>query len=573
MDPSSNNCHLYDLSPHDIQPSFNLSLMPSNQLLNIATDMFIDDSVETSNQSDCLAQNDDYEPVQFCDLCNIVYYFNNFEKKHSHLDKNFHSCFSEDEEDFFDKDELTVKPIANKRQVPPTLIANSLISALNDEQLSSGPSSLSSYITSDTEDLLKGQIESKRPMVEKNLFSNVKRIKSESIFACNCSPPGGTWIKSRKYFGFQFKNFCSLKCLKLNSNIPSRCSFCHHDVNWKLCSYSISRYDDNLKYEQLLIFCDEICYRNHMDMNDHCYYCLKSITKNQSCLRIKHSQIYFCSMDCLDQYSVFEVKAGQKTTMCLNCHKNLIGQSLSVALEDVNENIFCSFMCRLSHLAKVDHQGCFMCDQIATDARYSLYCFHIKCNLCSKSCREKFRIRHRMCEKCINCGMSKLHSDMIELKSINTVHNYYCSVNCLLEDSVLEACEEETNEDVACSTGSLLMLKSEFDTDTLGLFAENDKLNKKSQAVNTCGGRVSQSAQCGGVVNTNDCGSQTDLPHIYPIFLPIPVIFPFEYSLKMPLIFCTINYDVLEKMFPFVVNRQQQPPAISQTPEIEELVE
>lgn len=535
---TNRNLLLNDMSAQDIQRPFNLITMQPNQILNISTDIFIDDTVE-DYESDSLMQND-FGTIQFCDICNIVYYFNNFDKHQPHCNHETNVGFSDMDFDKLEEDASS------------GIVSDN--SYLTDDHLSSGPSSLSSFITTDTEDLHRNQPDGKKRLIEGNKYTGSKKIKCETILSC-CTT--GKWYERKKFFGFQFKNFCTINCLKQHSNIPSHCSFCHHDVNWKLSSYSFTRYDENLKYDQMLIFCDNICYQNHLDKYNLCYFCLKFIAKDNECLRVKNTQIYFCTLNCLNQYSVLEVKAEDQKTSCHNCQKDLIGKSLPITLEDKDENIFCSFMCRLSYFAKIKFQNCFMCDKEKADCRFNLFCFNLKCYFCSKACRNQFCIRHRVCEKCNNCGINKIHSDMIELKSINTVHNYYCCVNCLIEDNPHEITEftDTLNDDLYFQTSVLLMnsINTNLKGSSLDLFKNNDKFTKKCIGVNTCGERIDCAIQVGGIVNNVDCSTQTDLPHIYPLCIPLPVIFPFQYSLRLPLIFCTINFEVLNKMFPFVI--------------------
>ncbi|UXI16431.1 Protein amnionless [Sarcoptes scabiei] len=266
------------------------------------------------------------------------------------------------------------------------------------------------------------------------------------------------------FFSFQFRDFCSLKCLTASMNVNDICLLedpgrfssisrtSHKSLNWSKCSFTMSFYDcDDIDRNYVRIFRDEDQLNNYVATAKLCF-CCKTFLENKqihSSLSLGPTKtVYFCKNHGPHHKLVTNMNSLSKCSVC-NSILDKNGHYFSDFFWE--SKIFCSALCKLLYFkANFAYNQCAVCFKTLASFRedfesyktdfYLIRCFWTFYKVCSTICYFKFRSQYSFPIKCWCCSITKLHSDMIGVMDsdkykpydrIEWTIDHYCSLNCL----------------------------------------------------------------------------------------------------------------------------------------------
>lgn len=290
----------------------------------------------------------------------------------------------------------------------------------------------------------------------------------------------------QEFFQFQFKDFCSIRCLTANVRNNGRCTFCYRQsdpattllkdspLDWQTCSYTLTFYHpEDLGQDYLETFHNQQHYQRYLESNRRCHICqielLEDLGDTIKSLRMKYSNnetrtLYFCHKH-QNEISIrsWSGKSTEHPPKCTTCFQEL---TIDISYPDdqffdKQNLVFCTKYCKLFYfkqkqMARQNHYDCSVCYRRITidhgnyDDQFRYYlirCLWTWYPVCSPRCYQKFRHDYGFNVDCEQCSLaSKSHSDMIsimqfnaECKSSPLEIKHYCSLKCFIRMKKLKS--------------------------------------------------------------------------------------------------------------------------------------
>lgn len=274
--------------------------------------------------------------------------------------------------------------------------------------------------------------------------------------------------QNKQFYQFQFKDFCSIECLRSNVINNGRCSYCYlkndessspenSPLDWANCKYSFTFYHPNdIGKAYLEIFHDELHQLLYCKTFRLCKICKAEITNpnlNELLyVRVSENLVdYYCKYH-KSEYRIKTQQQPKKIIQCLICKRQCFANNYCQDYPSSNRLTFCGKKCKLLFF-KVNYKKnrCTVCfKKLAIDPNddldgnyikryYLIRCLWTLYTVCSEKCYQNFRYNYRFKIKCNNCSYEKYHCDMIGIMKISEDNleklsenciQHYCSLQC-----------------------------------------------------------------------------------------------------------------------------------------------